>query len=107
MHGILNTRMPIPKRVFVTRATAVAMKKILAATNSAYATFITVILFFLCLVIKKLALVTVVSTHAHTTVLAHLLHILLTIAKRANDLHTRSTSLSLPSPCHYIIVKIL
>lgn len=29
--------------------TAVAMKKILAATNSAYATFITVILFFLCL----------------------------------------------------------
>lgn len=78
--------MPIPKRVFVTRATAVAMKKILAATNSAYATFITVILFFLCLVIKKLALVTVVSTHAHTTVLAHLLHILLTIAKRANDL---------------------
>lgn len=86
VHGILDTRMYVPKRIFITRATTITMEEVVATTNSAYAAFITVVLLLLCLIIKELALVAEVSTHANTTVFAHLLHILLMITKRANNL---------------------
>jgi hypothetical protein len=59
------------------------MEEIFTSSNSANATSITMILLLLCLIIKEFAGWTEVFTHAYTTVFAHLLHILLMIAKRA------------------------
>jgi hypothetical protein len=59
------------------------------------------------LIIKEFALVTVVITHANSAFFTHLLHVLLVIAERTNDLHQKNASLSLPALRHHQSMKCL
>jgi hypothetical protein len=59
------------------------VEEIVTSSNPANPARITMVLLLLCLIIKEFADWTEVFTHANTTIFAHLLHILLMIAKRA------------------------
>lgn len=86
MHRALNTGVAILQKIRVAAATFVTMEEILRSSNSANPTAITMILFLRCIIIKQLASLTEVLSHAHTTVDTNLLNLLFSATKRAYHL---------------------
>lgn len=86
MHCSFHTAVGILQDVAVATPTFVAVKKVICATSSAYATSITVVLALGDVIIEEFAFFTEVFSHAGPTVRAVLLHILFFGAERADHL---------------------
>lgn len=83
MHCSFYTGMTVLQKNWVAAPTLVTVEEILASSRSADPTAITMVLFLRCIIIKQLASLAEVFSHAYTTADAELLNLLLCATKGA------------------------